>query len=286
MTTVLKMMTSTATVAYTPAEREPREGDLHVPSENPTRSAVVLLHGAGAVPVSPERPRLGRRSLRAWGEHYAADGILSFNISFTITDRPGPIYPDQIADAKSAVQYLRLRAAELGIDPDRILVQGHSGGARMGGNLLVTGDDPYFASVVTRPDVSDAVNGFIGFYGGYNAATGAPGAYDTFYGGDFESTDPAVVERIAKAKSIDHVANASGPVLLIHGDADRIPVTTSQRFESALRDAGKDVELIVVPGGDHGFDIDKTNGELTSAGRAVGERTVAWIRSRFPSAQR
>jgi acetyl esterase/lipase len=226
-------------VTYTPEDRPPMEGELIIPQKNPTRTAIVLLHGAGAVPITSHwRPK--RTMLACWQKFYARNGIATFAITFTLCEPPGPVYPLPNVDAKNAVQYLRMHADELGIDPDRILVQGHSGGARMGGNLLVHPDSDWFKSFGAWPEVSDAVNGFIGFYGGYTGGTGAPSVYNIFYGGTNESDDPSVQERWRHAESEAFVDQASGPTLLIHGDADVIPVALSERFAQGLRKHGHD----------------------------------------------
>jgi dipeptidyl aminopeptidase/acylaminoacyl peptidase len=44
------------------------------------------------------------------------------------------------------------------------------------------------------------------------------------------------------------------PTLLIHGDADRlVNVSHSERMYAALQGSGVVSELVVIPGGDHGF---------------------------------
>jgi acetyl esterase/lipase len=268
-------------VTYTPPKRAVSfKGDLCVPERNPTRSAVVIAHGAGAISSGAREPT--RKTLAAWSDYYTEHGVVSLNIDFTQAVAPGPTYPAPIVDEKSAVQYLRLHARELGIDSDHIIVQGHSGGARMGGNVLVTPDDPYFTKLGEWPDVSDAANGFIGFYGGYRGNIGDPGGYQVFYGGPLNSTDPAVRERLDHANSIAQAADATGPVLLIHGDADqRVPVMASQAFATALKSAGVDAQVVIVPGGDHGFDIDRATLGLSPAGLTAAKQCLAWIEKHF-----
>lgn len=46
------------------------------------------------------------------------------------------------------------------------------------------------------------------------------------------------------------------PVLLVHGDRDtRVPTEQSIRMQEALRKANRDVELLIVPGAEHGFTV-------------------------------
>jgi len=268
-------------VTYTPPTRDVSyEGDLCVPDRNPTHSAVVIVHGAGAVSSSTREAT--RATLGAWSDFYTEHGVVSLNIDFTQAAPPGPTYPSPIVDEKNAVQYLRLHARELGIESDHIIVQGHSGGARMGGNALVTPDDPYFSAFEAWPEVSDAANGFIGFYGGYRGNIGDAGGYEVFYGGPLNSTDPAVRERLDHANSIAQAANASGPVLLVHGDADaRVPIAASQAFVAPLEAAGVDTQVVVVPGAGHGFDIDRATLGLSPAGLAAAQQCLTWIEDHF-----
>jgi acetyl esterase/lipase len=265
------------TVTYTPPGREPRQGDLCIPESNPTRTAIVIAHGAGAV-ASRETTRIG---VAVWARYYVEHGLLALNIDFTPATPPGPTYPEPVVDEKAAVQYLRMHADELGIDPGHIIVQGHSGGARMGGNVLVTPDDAYFTSRGEWPGVSDAANGFIGFYGGYRGQIGADASYDVYYGGPFDSTDPAVRERLDHANSLAQAARASGPALLFHGDADEIPVAASQVFVDALNSAGIAAELVVVAGAGHGYDIARAPVRLSDRGLEAATIILAWIQQRF-----
>lgn len=288
----------TEVVIYTAPGRKQHEGELVLPENNASGTIVLLLHGAGAVPITPYWRPL-RTMLAGWQKFYRANGIATFNITFTLCEPPGPVYPLPNVDAKNAVQYLRMHARELGVNPDRIIVQGHSGGARMGGNLLVHPDDAWFRGFGAWPDVSDAVNGFVGFYGGYNGGTGAPGVYDIFYGGPKDSDDQAVRERWRHAESVAFAGQASGPALLIHGDADPIPVGASGQFAKALREHGIANELVVIPGEAHAFDIERrpkspdpdelkgrephpaelniATGELTLQGKEIGKKVVDWI---------
>ena len=50
----------------------------------------------------------------------------------------------------------------------------------------------------------------------------------------------------------------SAPVLLVHGDADtRVPTEQSVLMRDALAQAGRPVQLVLVPGAGHGFTVDQ-----------------------------
>ncbi|HEX6312668.1 MAG TPA: alpha/beta hydrolase fold domain-containing protein, partial [Acidimicrobiia bacterium] len=159
------------TVVYSPDGAPDRKGDLVVPEEHAT-PAIVLVHGGGGT-------RGSRRQLEGWANGYAEAGYVTLAIDYFLYDdeTPAPIWPVPERDVKAAVQYLRDRADDLQIDPDQILVQGFSSGAALGSIPYVTGDAPEFAGAGLYDDVSDVVNGFIGFYGAYEGNRSDPERY-------------------------------------------------------------------------------------------------------------
>ena len=55
-----------------------------------------------------------------------------------------------------------------------------------------------------------------------------------------------------RASPLAHAADARGPILLIHGDGDgMVNVRQSLAMDSALREAGRDSQLLVLPGANH-----------------------------------
>ena len=58
-----------------------------------------------------------------------------------------------------------------------------------------------------------------------------------------------------------------------------MPLSQSTGFVDALRAAGHDAELEVMPGPNHGFDIN--NGKLTPVGRLSGQRVLTWLEEHF-----
>jgi acetyl esterase/lipase len=245
-------------------------GDLRVPALH-HRTAIVLVHGGGGF--------LGDRGeVHAWQDFYARSGYITLSADYFIfnDDTPPPVYPQPESDVKAAVQYVRRNADELAVDPERIVVQGFSAGARIGGQLLVGPDDPALAGPTRWPSPTDRIAGLIGFYGYYSGYQFQP---DRYYGGRAGSRDPEVRARWDAANSDARAATATGPVLLFHGDIDPMPLNQSTGFVDALRAAGHDADLEVVPGANHGFDI--KNGKLTPVGRLSGHRVLRWLDEHF-----
>ncbi len=261
------------TVVYSPPGAPKRKGELVVPADHRS-AAIILVHGGAGT-------RGSRRNLRAWADAYAEAGYVTFSIDYFLfkDTTPSPVFPIPERDVKAAVQYLRQHAGELGIDPDQIVVQGFSAGARLGAVGYTSGGDPFFAGEGVYDDgTSDAVNGFIGFYGPYD---GRQAEAEQYFGGPPGSDDPAVQERYARADSVAHAGDADGPALLFHGDADQVvPLEQATAFGDALTAAGQDATVTVVPGAGHGFD--REGRQLTPEGEAAFAAILDWLTQNFP----
>jgi len=91
---------------------------------NNKRTAFLFFHGGGWSVGKPE-----------WGEarceHYASLGMVGISFEYRIRERHGTTPVESIADAKSAVRWVRKNATQLGIDPDKIIVCGFSAGGHL-----------------------------------------------------------------------------------------------------------------------------------------------------------
>jgi acetyl esterase/lipase len=263
------------TVVYSPPDAPKRRGDLVVPRQHGD-VIVVLVHGGDGSSGS-------RKQMRGWADFYAQHGYPSLAIDYLLAkaNTPPPVYPKPETDVKAAVQYLRGRASQLRLAPDRIVVHGFAAGAALGAQALVTPDDPFFDGPGHYPGVSDKPGAFVGFYGRYDGTQRDQARY---YGGPPDSSDPAVQERYAKANAIAQAANAAGPVLLFQGGGTDNPDPGGQggTFSDALQSAGKDVTLSAVPNAGPYFDQEEKSGALTEAGREAAQAVVDWLAARFP----
>ena len=263
------------TVTITPpTSGDHYQGDLCVPEGEHRDVAIVLVHGGGGFGGS-------RTDMGGWAQVYQYAGYVTISVDYLVfgeTTR-SPVYPEPEQDVKAAVQYVRDHARALRVDVDRIVVHGSSAGARLGGQLYVSGDDPYYYGAEMWPVTPDHINGFIGFYGYYS---GLAADEERYYGGRESSPDLEVRERWKKADSVLNADGARGPSLLVHGEADGvIPVGQTERFAAALDAAGKDVSSEIVPASDHGFDV-VDGGALTDAGREVARTVLDWLETHFP----
>jgi acetyl esterase/lipase len=261
-------------VPYTPpGAPEEQDGELCVPSGRHRDVGIVLVHGGGG--------KFGdHNGVGPWAERYTDDGYVTLAIDYHLFDTGDrqPVVPRPEQDVKAAVQFLRGNADALGLDPERIVVQGLSAGARLGAVALTTGHDPYFAGPSLWDGVPDHVNAFIGFYSTYDGTLEDDAFY---YGGERDDEDPAVRRRWAKADSLANAANASGPAVLFTGDEDwNVLVTQMEQFVDTLDDVGLEGQATVAEDAEHGFD--QADGDLTTGGEQALTALLWWLDSRFP----
>jgi dipeptidyl aminopeptidase/acylaminoacyl peptidase len=88
------------------------------------------------------------------------------------------------------------------------------------------------------------------------------------------ANDAEFEEMLRRASPMTYVDSLRAPVLLIHGANDTsAPVEESRRLERALKERGREVELIVVPGAGHVF-----NFQQPEEARRTWDATLEWLR--------
>src|SRR2546423_13659831 len=112
-------------------------GDLYLPTGQGPFPLLINVHGG-----------YWRRGARAtfahWGPYLAARGYAGFTISYRLT-RPGKkAYPEAVHDVRAAVQFMRGRAEDFRLDPERIALWGNSAGAQLASLVALAGRDPLF----------------------------------------------------------------------------------------------------------------------------------------------
>ncbi|MCW2635049.1 MAG: putative esterase [Blastococcus sp.] len=258
----------------------PLELDLVLPPEtgNPV-PLVVFLHGGGW--------RMGSRhslgpSYAAGGpfERVAQAGIAVASIDYRLSGEA--TWPAQLHDAKAAVRWLRARAEEIGIDPERIAAWGESAGGHLAELLGLTIDDAELEGDVGITGISSAVSAVVAWYAPSDVAAVAPdkGADpadpSTREAQLLGAPAPSVPELAAQASPVTHVHPGAPPFLLLHGLDDRfVPCVQSDRLYALLEAAGVDVELERYEGADHMW-----LGSPDAASKAL-DRTIDGLRRRL-----
>ncbi len=218
--------------------------DIYTPKAGGNGAAVLMLHGGG----------WSRGSKDMLGPHamaLAEQGFVAIASEYRLTGEAR--FPAQIHDAKRAIRWARGHAGALGFDPDRLCLEGHSAGAHLALLAAATPDDARLDPPEGSGGVSAAAAAVAAiyppvlFYLGQTRPSGGlparslPGADDS---------DAAA----ALASPIEHVTAALPPVMLLHGDADKVvPVSASRRYKERVRAVGGKVDLHIFAGLPHGF---------------------------------
>ena len=236
-------------VAYSaPPGFRPLELDLYTPAEGPA-PVIVFVHGGGF--------RLGTRAvfcptLRDWRPdpfaRLVAAGFAVASVDYRLSGEA--VFPAQLDDVQAAARWLRTRADELGVDPDRIVAWGESAGAHLAGARSGSRDDPSgVAGVVDWYGPADLTTMAAQARPDAIARSDAPDSRESQLIGAPLTEAPDLARR---ASPVTYVHAGAPPFHIAHGDADRfVPVAQSRQLADALRDAGVEVEFTEVPGGDH-----------------------------------
>lgn len=255
-------------------------GDLYLPKGRAKAPVLVAIHGGGW--------QVGNRQFyRYWGLFLARAGYAVFAIDYRL-GKPG-VYPAAVYDAKAAVQFVRAKAAELDLDPDRIGLVGDSAGAHLAAQVALAGDQ--YTSAY-RDDANAAVSAnvkcVIGFYGVYDML--AQWTHDlTTRPNDkivekFLGASPMQNRRLyfdASPISYATVDHNQVRFLLIHGTDDDIvdPPTQSGAFLAALTQSGFFVRRIIIPGAGHFWSSDPFESEPHSYSAMAIPRLMRFLES-------
>jgi acetyl esterase/lipase len=261
-------------------------GDLYLPKGTGRVPVLVAAHGGGW--------QLGdRKFYRHWGNYLAKHGYAVFAIEYRLM-KPGlGTWPGVVGDCKAAVQFVRARSGDLGLDPGRVGMLGDSAGAHLSALVALAGDEPPFSG--QYPDdphaaVPARVTAVIGFYGVYDMA--AQWEHDQISRPRDSVTEkllggPPIISRKtffeASPLSYATVDKNSTRFLLIYGREDDIvdPATQSEKFLTALKQAGFFARTIVVPGAGHFWSVDPVE-EPDSFGAYAGPRVLRFLAGAFP----
>ncbi len=197
---------------------------------------VMFVHGGGW-----KRGDKGNATGRDLAPHYVAQGYAVASVNYRLV--PDATVEQQATDVASAVAWVRANATRLGIDPDRIVLMGHSAGAHL---VALVGTDPQY---LRSAGLSlDAVRGVIPNDGAaYDVPAqmaDGPRIMQQTYAQAF-GTDPA------RQRALSPTQQAAPPntpaFLLIHVQRPD-GVRQAEVLAAALRRAGTQVQVEGFPG--------------------------------------
>ena len=195
------------------------------------RPCFLSIHGGGWTGLSP------RRQYPA-AAHFANRGMVGICIEYRLLKTGSSTVFDCVKDARSAVRYVRSHATELGIDPDKVIVNGGSAGGHLAaGTALFDGVDEETDDV----SISCAPNALVLFFPVID--TSKEGYGMARIGGRWQELSP-----------VHRVKAGVAPTIIFHGTADAAtPFKGAQAFHEAMHDLGNRCELVPTEEAGHGY---------------------------------
>jgi acetyl esterase/lipase len=230
-------------------------GDIYLPIGAKSAPALVAVHGGGWVQGA-------RSAFQYWGPYLAARGIALFAISYRLATK-GKMFPQAVHDVLAGVQFVRGKAGEFGIDPQRIGLLGASAGGHLAALAALGGHAGKFAGGYPKDAFASAstnVKALIGVYGVYDLlAMWATYRHQSPLENNIEKflgASPMENRQIYfEASPINYAsfANNKIAVLLATGTEDDLVdrAAHTDAFQLALKQAGFFVRPCIVPGAPH-----------------------------------
>lgn len=250
--------------------------DLYTTPERTPRPGIIWLHGGGLI--------LGNRRMLPveQAQRYVQAGFTVIALDYRLA--PESRIPAILEDIADAFQWIRNRGEDIGVDPSRMAMIGHSAGGFLAlssaarliprpkavvsfygyGDISgewATQPSPFYRQqgliseeeahrnidkkVISQSSVQER----LGFYL-YCRQQGTWAR--EIVGKDSEDFDLLVRQYCP----IHTISSNYPPTLLLHGDQDTdVPVFESMALAEKLSDAGIPYEQIILPGYEHGFDM-------------------------------
>jgi acetyl esterase/lipase len=213
------------------------------------RPVVMYVHGGGwrmgsksMVSIIPGPSELLRR------------GYVVTAINYRLA--PEYKFPAMLEDAKCAVRFLRARARDFNLDPNRIGVLGDSAGGHLAALLGLTDARAGFDGQCDWSNESSRVQAVVDLYGPSDFAGGKTNfnqaavslIKDAF--GAKDANDPI----LKRASPVTYVSTKAPPFLILHGDHDGlVPLEQSEELDEKLKAAGVSTTFVVITNFSHGF---------------------------------
>ncbi len=227
--------------------------DLYLPlalKDGPKRPAVLIVHGGGwhgGDKAAKREQNIGTTLANA-GYVCASVNYVLAERKELFTDNLRQVWPRNLQDCMTAVRFLRSRAKEYHINPERIGAVGGSAG----GHLV---------AMLAYVDASDGLDP-TGPYAGHSCRVQAVipmyGAHDLIaHARARELLDRLTNEdkELARIGSpVTYIDKEDPPALILHGTKDAlVPVEQSELLYKALKQDGVEATLHIIEGAPHSF---------------------------------
>ena len=207
---------------------------VHYPpgwKEADKRPAIVFFFGGGWTSGSIKQ-------FEPHAVYLASRGMVAARADYRVKSRQGVTPKECVEDAKSAVRWLRQNAAQLGVDPDRIVAAGGSAGGHLAAcTALVSGLEAQDEDTA----VSSKPNALVLF----NPALRLDDPHLLKYIGN----DVALAKTISPTL---YLKKDSPPTILFFGTADQLKAQGDEFMEKS-KELGHRAEIYTAEGQLHGF---------------------------------
>lgn len=254
--------------------------DLFRPKEQSKEPlpAVIWIHGGGW--------RAGDKRNEENAILLAKAGYVAASINYRLSD-VAP-FPAAVEDCKCAVRWLRANAKKYGVDPEKIGVWGGSAGGHLALMVAVADDSAGLEGKGGNEKVSSRVAAACSWFGPAeftvewkNANVESASVLRLFLGG----TRDEKPEAYKLASPVTHVSKDDPPILMIHGDKDKVvPFSQSEIMLAKLKEAGVEATLVTVKNGGHGF-RPTGDGKIEPSLDEIRRTTVEFFDKRLKSAR-
>ena len=218
--------------------------DLYTPAKSgAAKPLVIYVHGGGWM-GGTSRNAAAYANFPAVLADLASRGYVVASLNYRLGGEAKA--PAATQDVDAAIRWLKVHAADYGIDKTRVAIWGGSAGGQLAA-LAATDCTPSDGKTE-----SDCVQAAAIWYGLFDIPN-QPGA-PAYFGSDGP-----------KSSAVTYLDAKDPPFLLIHGTDDRtVPVVQSRQMIGKLKALGIKSELIELPGIDHSW-IGKTPEATTAA---------------------
>jgi len=210
---------------------------------NPTNApAIVFFFGGGWHGGSPQQFETHCR-------HLAQRGMVAITADYRVKSRQNARPVDGVADARSAIRWVRAHAAPLGVDPNRIAAGGGSAGGHLAAGTAFIRE---FDAADEDKNIPAEPNALVLFNPVLVLAPLAGLNLDKSFGARVpEERLGTKPEHLSPAH---HITRNAPPTIIFHGRADTtVPFATAAAFAAKMKEAGNRCELVGFEGQSHGF---------------------------------
>lgn len=236
--------------------------------------AIVHIHGGGW--------RGGNKNSDK-AKIFAEHGFVGISINYRLSGIAK--FPEGVHDCKTAIRWVRARAEQYNINPNRIGVTGSSAGGHLSALLGTAGGDKYLEGTGDYLDYSSYVQAVVDHFGptDFLRMNDQPGRIDHFSPDSPESQwlggpIAELHDLVQKANPITYIDKDDPPTLIIHGENDKLVIfNQSELLYKALKQAGVETKLVRVKNADHGYKPNPTNAAVTPDREGINIMEIEWF---------